>query len=228
MIPQETQLLQTFLDRLTQTQAINKDPDAELRIAQAVAKQPDAAYLLTQRALILEQAVENAQRQISQLQSEVKALKLAQPATPSTPNTGFLSADSGWGRSAQLSPTKHNNSDASTFGKQQFGATNYAAPARAGFLSGGTGSMLGTVAATAAGVAAGAFLFQGLGNLMGNNSPETNNSATDTGSNLDHNQSSAADAGTASLNDSGSDGLIPNYFEEDSGGGDLGVSDDTM
>jgi hypothetical protein len=30
------------------------------------------------------------------------------------------------------------------------------------------------------------------------------------------------------LNDSGSDGLIPNYFEEDSGGGDLGVSDDTM
>ena len=39
--------------------------------------------------------------------------------------------------------------------------------AKPGFLSGGAGSILGTVAATAAGVAGGAFLFQGIENLMG-------------------------------------------------------------
>jgi uncharacterized protein len=228
MTPQETQLLQAFLDRLTQTQATHKDSDAEQRIAQAVAKQPDAAYLLTQRALILEQAVENAQNQITQLQAEVQALKATQAVQAPQTNSGFLSADSGWGRSAQISPPKHNTSNTTTFGTQQIGASSYAAPARGGFLSGGTGSMLGTVAATAAGVAAGAFLFQGLGNLMGNNSPETNNSATDTSNNLDHNQSSTTDAGTASLNDGGSDGLIPNYFEEDSDGGDFGGSDESM
>jgi hypothetical protein len=37
-----------------------------------------------------------------------------------------------------------------------------------GFLRGGMGGMLGNVAATAAGVAGGAFLFQGLEHLLGN------------------------------------------------------------
>lgn len=41
---------------------------------------------------------------------------------------------------------------------------------RTGLLSGGAGSFLGSAAATAAGVAGGAFLFQGLENLFGQHS----------------------------------------------------------
>ncbi len=42
-----------------------------------------------------------------------------------------------------------------------------APPARGGFLSGGFGSALGSIATTAAGVAGGAFLFQGIEHLLG-------------------------------------------------------------
>ena len=49
----------------------------------------------------------------------------------------------------------------------QSAAQGVAAPARSGgFLSGAGGGMLGTIAATAAGVAAGSFLFHGIGNLL--------------------------------------------------------------
>ncbi len=70
MSPNETQLLQTFLTQLVQTQAGNKDSQAQIMIAEASARQPDAAYLLVQRCLLLEQAVAKAQTQIAQLQSD--------------------------------------------------------------------------------------------------------------------------------------------------------------
>jgi len=58
--PQERALLQEFLQRLIQIRGIEKDPHADALIAQAVAQQPDAAYLLVQRALLLEQALDAA------------------------------------------------------------------------------------------------------------------------------------------------------------------------
>ena len=45
-----------------------------------------------------------------------------------------------------------------------------AKPARSGFFSGGLGSTLGSVATTAAGVAGGALLFQGIENMFHHNS----------------------------------------------------------
>ncbi|MBL4779190.1 DUF2076 family protein, partial [Ralstonia sp.] len=45
-----------------------------------------------------------------------------------------------------------------------------AQPARSGFFSGGLGSTLGSVATTAAGVAGGALLFQGIENMFHHNS----------------------------------------------------------
>lgn len=59
-------------------------------------------------------------------------------------------------------------------GAQQAGVNGAAmntAPQRSSFLGGGAGGMLGTMAATAAGVAGGAFLFQGIGSLLGNHHP---------------------------------------------------------
>src|SRR5438128_5584858 len=96
MTPQETQVLQDFLTQLTQARGIAKDPQADALIASAVAQQPDAAYLLVQRALMMEQALNSAKAQIAQLQNELQAAR-----TPA--NASFLDSAS-WGRSAADTP----------------------------------------------------------------------------------------------------------------------------
>ncbi|MFI4941540.1 MAG: DUF2076 domain-containing protein [Burkholderiales bacterium] len=159
MSPQETQALQTFLNQLTQVQGIVKDPQADALIASAVAQQPDAAYLLVQRALLMEQAVNAAKAQIATLQTQLQS---AQSATP-----GFLDGANAWGNSAAVvarPATPMMSSPAATAQVPMQTPPQAAAP---GFFSGNAGSILGTVAATAAGVAGGAFLFQGIENLMG-------------------------------------------------------------
>jgi hypothetical protein len=170
MNPQETQVLQDFLNQLTQVRGIVKDPQADAMISRAVAQQPDAAYLLAQRALLLDQALSAAKAQISTLQSQLEA---GAPAS-----RGFLDPNA-WGNSAGSRPAAAppmRNAPASTqyaqqqYAQEQYPAQQYAqqAPAaRSGFFGGGLRNTLGTVAATAAGVAGGAFLFQGLENLLG-------------------------------------------------------------
>lgn len=165
MTPQERQLLQDFLNQLTQARNTVKDPEADGLIARAAAQQPDAIYLLVQRALLLEQALNNAKTQIAQLQSQ----------TGSGTNGSFLSS-SGWGSQSQ--------SQSQTLNPPYSSAQN--AP-RTGLFGGSTGSFLGTMAATAAGVAGGAFLFQGIENLLGHHN-----------SNSSHGQSSLLDSPTES------------------------------
>ena len=57
MTPKERELLQNFLQQLEQTQAGAKDAQAEGMIREASARQPDAAYLLVQRAMGLDLAL---------------------------------------------------------------------------------------------------------------------------------------------------------------------------
>jgi hypothetical protein len=121
MTPQENQLLQDFLTQLTRAQGGTKDPEAQALIARTFANHPDAAYVVVQRALLLEQALKQAQAQTAP----------AAPAPGYTPPTA----------PPALPPA--------------------AAPASP------WSSFLGNAAATAAGVAGGAFLFQGLENLFG-------------------------------------------------------------
>jgi hypothetical protein len=156
MTPQESSALQDFLEQLTQAKGVSKDPEAEALIAQAVARQPDAAYLLTQRAMLVEQALNKAKEQIAQLKS--------QPQAGGTPGArSFLGSGSDWGRSAGT-PSRPAAPD---FAQNPMQMQGTARTARPGFLGGGGGSFLGNLAATAAGVAGGAFLFQGIQSLMG-------------------------------------------------------------
>ena len=90
MSPQETQSLQDFLNQLIQARGIAKDPQAEALIASAVAQQPDAAYLLVQRALLMDQALNMAKTQIASLQSQVQA-------TQAAPSRSFLDPANAWG-----------------------------------------------------------------------------------------------------------------------------------
>lgn len=152
---QEREQLSAFLLQLTQAQAGPKDGEAEALIKEASARQPDAVYLLVQRALLLDHALQQAQAEVSRLQNELAQSRQAGQAQSS----GFLSGNS-WGHSAAASAPVMAAPVAQAAPLQ---APLQAAAAPAG---GGWGSTLGTVATTAAGVAAGAFLFQGIGHLF--------------------------------------------------------------
>jgi hypothetical protein len=140
MTPDENRLLDTFLNQLKAIKGHSKDAEADQKIQSISAQQPDALYLLVQRALLQDQALKAAQQEIEQLKSRLEA------QTPSTP--GFLNKDP-WG---QATPRQAYSPQASA----------PIAPSNTGM-----GSFLGQAATTAAGVAAGAFLFQGIESLMG-------------------------------------------------------------
>ena len=164
MNPQERSLLENFLAQLVQARGVNKDPEADRMIAQAVQQQPDSTYLLVQRALLLTQALEQAKARIT-------ALEQAEGAR----GQGFLDTGaSGW-----ANPSGQPPSGPSSFRGQpspQYPGyapppsaySPYAAPAPYPPPGGGAFSgFLGQAAATAAGVAGGEFLFQGIENLFG-------------------------------------------------------------
>lgn len=93
---QDVQSLEAFLGQLVQARGVVKDPQADSLIASAVAQQPDAAYLLVQRALLMEQALNGANARIAALQSQLQAAQ-------SPPAHGFLDAEA-WGNSAVSAP----------------------------------------------------------------------------------------------------------------------------
>ncbi len=196
MSPQEIQVLQNFLDQLVKAQGVSKDVQAQQLITEAVSKQPDASYLLVQRALLLEQALNNANSQIASLQADVRELQANRAAGTS----GFLNpATSAWGNSASSRPVATTTAMPPPLPVNYVNTTTpmmaTAAPTSS-FFGGGVGNVLGTVAATAAGVAAGAFLFQGIEHLMGHQS---------------HGQ--MLDNSAAQLNQGGGD-LLPGYFDQ--------------
>ena len=100
MTPQENQLLQDFLTQLARAQGGTKDPEAQALIDRALARQPDAGYLLVQRTLLLEQALKQAQAQIAQLQARGSSfLGGAAPAPAYTPPVAAPAGNPGspWG-----------------------------------------------------------------------------------------------------------------------------------
>jgi hypothetical protein len=183
MNPQEQQMLDDFLSRLAAVHGVAKDAQVDGLIRQRLAAQPDAQYLLVQRALLLERALENAHQQIEQLQTQLA------DATPRDPGgASFLRGglEPGFGRAPsapglvsqpqpqQLQPQFQSQTPSQPTGWRErwFGgvpATAQSAPTPTPTpapASNGS-SFLGTAAASAAGVAGGMFLFNGLGNLLG-------------------------------------------------------------
>ena len=143
MNPQERELLTTFLQQMSQAQAGQKDAEADALIREAVARQPDAAYLLVQRAMGLEYALQAAQAQAVKLQAELDQVSSA--------TRGFMDSPNAWGRPAPAS------APAAQVPLQSAGQPG---PAAAKPASSWGSGVLGTVASTAAGVVAGSFLFR--------------------------------------------------------------------
>ena len=90
---QEREQLTLFLQQLSSAQAGPKDAEAEALIRDAAARQPDAAYLLVQRAMQLEQALQMVQSQASKLQAEMEQMRAGT-------RSGFLDQGNSWGRAA--------------------------------------------------------------------------------------------------------------------------------
>ncbi|RZT36329.1 DUF2076 domain-containing protein [Cupriavidus agavae] len=176
MTPQDAQALEAFLSQLTQARAEAKDPQAAALIADAAARQPDTAYLLVVRAIMQDRALDNAQAQIQALQGQLQAARSAQAGG----SRGFADSDSAWGASAgrtaggypqqaapQYQPPQYPQQPQYQPPQQPQYQAAPAQPARGGFLGGGgLGGTLGSIATTAAGVAGGAMLFQGIEGLF--------------------------------------------------------------
>lgn len=167
MNPQEKVQLEQFLQQLNSTQAGAKDSDANALITESVKKQPDASYLLVQRAMGLEMALQVAQKQMADMQAQIDQTN--------KPSSGFLSGINSWGRAApsQGAPTN----------------AMAARPAAGAAQPSAWGSgMLGAIATTAIGVVAGSMLYQGIQSMMGQNS------TPDAGNGLGH-SNAPADSG---------------------------------
>jgi hypothetical protein len=153
---EEKRLLTEFLSQLKAIRGIAKDPEAETLIQRAAAEQPDTVYLLVQKALLQEQGLNAAKERINVLQQQLTQAKAAQ-ASPSTGS--FLSQDPWTNPAPRMGGGGYSPAlPATPMGMPTMGAPGGASP---------FGGFLGAAAATAAGVAGGAFLFQGIESLMG-------------------------------------------------------------
>lgn len=155
MTAQEHEVLGTFLNQLVQARVAAKDPQAAAMIHDAVGQQPDAAYLLVQKVLLLDRALSQAKMQLTDLQAQLQAAR-------SPGNADFIDSASSWGNTPSSAAT----------GVRVYPAQGNSTPlsARPGFLSDGLRSTLGNIATTAAGVAGGALLFEGIEHLIHHNS----------------------------------------------------------
>lgn len=160
MQQQERDLISGLFDRLKPFESQPRDGEADSLIRGLTMQQPAAPYLLVQTVLVQEQALKAAQERIAEL--EAKTVD-APPATPgflgNAPRIGPWGAPAG-GAAPRTSvpttaPATRSPLQAAVAPQQQ--------------AAGGGGGFLRTAMMTAAGVAGGALLFEGIRGLMGSN-----------------------------------------------------------
>lgn len=196
MNSEEQTLIDGLFSRLQQaeTDSAPRDAQAEARIKEHVTRQPAAAYYMTQSILVQEHAIksldaQNKQQaqQIQQLQDELQQAK-AQAAQPAPSSGGFLSSifggssrdpqpsapassGGGWreparpGFNSQPAPQQNYGAPQQNYGAPQ---QNYQQPQQAPAAPIGSG-FLGGALKTAAGVAGGVMLAEGISSLFHHN-----------------------------------------------------------
>ncbi len=165
MTPDERNLINGLFDRLRQadTNAPAKDREAEDFIRQLTAQVPSAAYLLTQTTLVQEHALTNAQARIADLEKQLTQARQQQPAAPGS-SGGFLSGLFG-GHSSTAPPAPQPQQQ--TPPPMPVQAPPY--PSTVNMAPSAGGGFLKSALGTAAGVAGGAALFEGIQSLLGHN-----------------------------------------------------------
>jgi uncharacterized protein len=196
MTPQEKDLIAALLGRLGQAAGQAKDPEADQLIRQAVAAQPDAPYLLVQTVLIQDMALHQAQGRIADLDRQLAEAKAAQASRPAEQPTSFLGGLFGlgsgaaapppasvppagpWSRPAPAQQAAPQYAQQQPNAQQPYAQQPYPAPGQpmmapgmmgGGMMGGGFGGggFLRSAATTAAGIAGGALLFEGIQSMFG-------------------------------------------------------------
>lgn len=153
MQSEERELITGLFGRLQPFESQPRDGEAEALIKDLAVRQPAAPYLLVQTVLVQEQALKAAQERIAELEARAGAAPAASGFLGSAPKI------SPWGTPA--APAAPRPSVPPTRSPLQAAV----APQQGG----GGGGFLRSAMATAAGVAGGALLFEGIRNLMGSN-----------------------------------------------------------
>ncbi len=178
MTPQERDLITHLLERLRQAGSQAKDVEAEGLIRQAVAAQPDAPYYLVQTVLIQDMALSNAQSRIHELEQQLAAAKpaAAQPtsflgAAAPAAGGGSVPPAGPWSRPAPVAPPVAPGPPQYAAPPQYAPQPQYQGQPMMGggmpmMASGGSG-FLRSAATTAAGIAGGALLFEGIQSMFG-------------------------------------------------------------
>jgi len=166
MQQQERDLIADLFNRLQPFESQPRDAEAERLIAGYAARQPAAPYLLTQTVLVQEEALKQARARIAELEGKANE------------SGGFMSSApklGPWGSApAQQQPAPQQQQvpvPARPWGS---------APAQPA-AGGGGGSFLRSAMATAAGVAGGALLFQGISSMFGHGTQALANPAMGSG-----------------------------------------------
>lgn len=177
MTPQERELIDGLFQRLKAADTPQKDGEAESLIAKRTVELPSAPYLLVQTVLVQDHALGAAQQRIAQLEKELADAHNAPAQAPAAAagGTSFLGGLLGgrWnqGGAAPAAATAPRSSvpitapsgsvqPAASPSYAAAGAAPYAAAAPAG------GGFLHSALTTAAGVAAGGLLYDGLSSLL--------------------------------------------------------------
>ncbi|MBV8552586.1 MAG: DUF2076 domain-containing protein [Acidobacteriaceae bacterium] len=152
MTPDEQKMLSDLANKIAQTPAPPRDPEAEEFIRTHIGNRPDALYLMTQTVLIQNLALQNAQRQIQELQSSSQ--------TQVAPGSSFLGgAAGGYQQQAGARPQYAAPTPQAAMPPQ------YAPPAPAS-AGGGAPSFLRSAAQTATGVAGGVLAAEAISSLF--------------------------------------------------------------
>ena len=154
MQSEERELITGLFGRLQPFESQPRDSEAEALIKESIARQPAAPYLLAQTVLVQEQALKAAQERIAELEAGTGG---AAPAA-----SGFL------GSAPKIGPWGA-QSAAPAAPRPSVPSTRSPLQAAVAPQQGGGGGFLRTAMATAAGVAGGALLFEGIRSLMGSN-----------------------------------------------------------
>jgi hypothetical protein len=184
MTQQEQQMIDGLIDRIRNTQVTDRDPEAAAHLQQGLGANPDAIYILAQTVLVQQQALLTAQSQLQSANQQIAQLRDAAGHPPQQPAGSWLDRFFGSGPTAQpqtyLPPQQPGYAAPAPPQQPAYGAPVYAPappqqpyppqgypPQGYGYGQPAGGGFLRNAAQTAAGVAAGAFLFEGVESMFG-------------------------------------------------------------
>lgn len=166
MTPQERELIESVFSRLAQVAGAAKDPEAVALIAERMRALPDAPYGLVQAVVFQEMALKQAQTRVAELEQ-----RLAQGGSAAASGGGFLGGGNPWAAgsaprgpseipSVPMQPQYASQPQYQAAPPPPQAPSPWAQPSPAG-------GFLRSAATTAAGVAGGMLLAEGVAGLFG-------------------------------------------------------------